>query len=95
MDENKDILRPTLDGPAADNSHRSWSSRIFNEVDRRTNDGEVTMGKYIESCLGDDDRVDVSSIQHKMFYIPIGWNGGDPINGPELGRMAYVNFWVF
>ncbi|KZT40971.1 S-adenosyl-L-methionine-dependent methyltransferase [Sistotremastrum suecicum HHB10207 ss-3] len=93
LDEDKQPLRPAKDDIDADNSERSWGTRFWREVFERTDDGDVTEGEHIRSCLAEDVRIDKGSIQHEIFYMPIGWDGGDPIEGAEIGKMGFINFW--
>ncbi|KZT40970.1 S-adenosyl-L-methionine-dependent methyltransferase [Sistotremastrum suecicum HHB10207 ss-3] len=92
-DENREPLRPAKDGIDSDNSQRSWGSRFWKEVFDRTDDGDITEGEHIRSRLIEDDRIDKDSVQNKIFYMPMGWDGGDPVEGPEIGKMSFINFW--
>ncbi|KZS94767.1 hypothetical protein SISNIDRAFT_452877 [Sistotremastrum niveocremeum HHB9708] len=93
-DENKQPLRPAKDGVDADNSQRSWCTRFWTEVFERTDDGNFTDGEYVRSCFAADPKIDTNSIRHEIFYMPMGWDGGDPVEGAEIGKMSFINFWV-
>lgn len=90
----KGRILPADPTPGANNSERSWFGFWMNDLVKRMNEKNLDKlgGDYVGWLLQNDDQL--ALLQHRPYYTPVNWDGGDIPNGREIGMLMATNLLV-
>ena len=85
-------LRPLV--PAQDEDPgetRSWTQRFFNECNTHLWHHEYFCATKYPEWFAESGLIDQETIEHRDYYIPLGWSGVNLEHGEEMGQSMLVN----